>query len=286
MVAFVHPDHDNRAVSNSFVKKMSADGWLVTDTNISFPDQGDSVVGHCRLIVAVHSNSEPNCSVFELGPPPQVPSRPIARFLWAPFNRPELAASYGKDDPSFNMHTVNNNGVPPLAVVVGSFVVGVDGLCPQFNPNENVNLFGHYFGIEFVADGHTYVRAISPFEFVSCFRLTDELTYQLSQHSNAFCMDAAIPAISSARIFEQILDRCLRIRSHNFEICEPNQYAAPAAYAKTYLNGAIGVRMPLRDVWMKSYAEDPELSAVLNFVKNPGTISQRSLEAAKLDPNY
>jgi hypothetical protein len=56
-------------------------------------------------------------------------------------------------------------------------------------------------------------------------------------------MDAAIPAISSARIFEQVLDRCLQIRSRNFEICEPNQYAAPAAYAKIYLHGTIGVRM-------------------------------------------
>ena len=44
--------------------------------------------------------------------------------------------------------------------------------------------------------------------------------------------------------------------------------------------------MPSRDVWVKSYAEDPELLAVLNFVQNPGTISQRSLEEAKLDPNY
>ncbi len=214
------------------------------------------------------------------------------------------------------MHAVNDNGVPPLhassptdsqqvsvgplvklsynlhrnwdnpAVVVGSSVVDVDGICPQFNPNENANLFGHYFGVEFVADGHTYIHAISPFEFVSCFRLTDKLTYQLSQHSNAFCMDAAIPALSSARIFEQVLDQCLQIRSHNFEICEPNQYAAPAAYAETYLNGAIGVCMPSLDVWVKAYAEDPALLAVLHFVKNPGTISQCSLEDAKLDPNF
>jgi len=99
-------------------------------------------------------------------------------------------------------------------------------------------------------------------------------------------MDAAIPAISLARIFKQVLDRCLHIRSRNFEICEPNQYAAPAAYVETYLNGAIGIRMPSRDVWVKPDTEDPELSAVLKFVQNPGTISQQSVEAAKLDPNY
>jgi len=108
---------------------------------------------------------------------------------------------------SYNLHRDWDNP----AVLVGSSVVDVDGLCPHFNPNVNVNLFGHYFGVKFVAEGHTYVRAISPFEIVSCFWLTDELTYQLSQHSNAFCMDAAFPAISSARIFEQVLDWCLHI---------------------------------------------------------------------------
>jgi len=164
VVAFVHPDHDNRAVSNSFAKKLTADGWLVNDTQISFPDHGDSVVGHCRLIVAVHSNSAPNCSLLELRPPPQVPSRPLARFLWAPFNRPEMAVSYGKDDPSFNVHAVNDNGVPPLrasspsdsqrvsvgprvklsynlhrdrdnpAVIVGSSVVDVDAFAHNLIP--------------------------------------------------------------------------------------------------------------------------------------------------------
>ena len=86
VVACVHPDHDNRAVSNSFAKKLTADGWLVTEQQISFPNYGDSVVGVCRLIVAVHSNSAPDCSLFELCPPPQIPSRPLAQFLWAPFN--------------------------------------------------------------------------------------------------------------------------------------------------------------------------------------------------------
>ena len=101
-------------MSNSFAKKLTADGWLVNDTQISFPDYGDSVVGLYRVIVTVHSNSEPDCSLLELRPPPQVPSRPLARFLWAHFVRPESAVSYGKDDPSFNVHAVNDNGVPPL----------------------------------------------------------------------------------------------------------------------------------------------------------------------------
>ena len=104
------------------------------------------------------------------------------------------------------MHAVNNNGLQPLRAstpsdaqhassdagtrvkyylhrhndnpsnLVGSAIFSDIDLCPPFNPITNTNGFGHYFGIEFMHNGHTYVRAISPFEFVLCFCLTDELT--------------------------------------------------------------------------------------------------------------
>jgi hypothetical protein len=44
--------------------------------------------------------------------------------------------------------------------------------------------------------------------------------------------------------------------------------------------------MPSCDIWVKEYSEDPELSAIVRFIQNPGTLSQRSLDAANLDPNY
>jgi hypothetical protein len=182
----------------------------------------------------------------------------------------------------YNLHRKHNNP----AVFVGSAVIDTNGLCPAFNRNMNSNLLENYFGMEFIHNGHTYILAIPPFKFVLCFRLTDELRYQLSQHCNSFCMDAAIPAISLAWIFEQILEHCIHVHSHNFEIYKPNQFATPAACVQTFLNGAVGVWMPSCEVWVKEHTEDPELSALLQFVQNPGTISQRSLESAKLDPNY
>jgi hypothetical protein len=109
VVAFVRPDHNNPAVSLSFVKKLAADGWVITDTNVLYPDYGNSIVGSCRLIVAVHSNTEPSCAALALQPPPQIPSWPLGRFVWAPFNRPKLAILYYKDDPSFNIHAVSDN---------------------------------------------------------------------------------------------------------------------------------------------------------------------------------
>jgi hypothetical protein len=67
---------------------------------------------------------------------------------------------------------------------------------------------------------------------------------------------------------------------------ELNQYTAPAACDQTFLNGAVGIRLPTHEHWVEAYQADKELSAVLSFVENPGTISQRSLEAAKINANY
>ncbi len=157
---------------------------------------------------------------------------------------------------------------------------------PSVQPNCQYKHFGHYFGIEFKCKGHTYVRATLPFEFVLCFRLTDRLTYTLSHPSNAFCLDAAFPALTLERIFEHILDRCIQIRSSNFEIFKPNQYAAPAACIQTFLNGAIGVRLLTNKQWVQAYLDYPDTAAIVKFVQNPGTITNKSLDNAKSNANY
>jgi hypothetical protein len=172
VLAFVHPDHDSRAVSNGFLQRFHKDGWICSDTVVSYPIFGNSVSGSCHLIAAVHSNTKLSCKPIEFKTPPPTPSRRIRQFLWAPFNRPELAISYLKDDKSFNNHAVNDSGLPPLhasiptnaqqasldpdvrhlyylhrpdvdpSVLIGSAVVSDDGLCPPFQPMENGNLFG------------------------------------------------------------------------------------------------------------------------------------------------
>ncbi len=88
VLAFVHPDHDSRAVSNGFLQCLRKDGWVCSDTVVSYPDFGDSVSGSCHLIAAVHSNTKPSCKPIEFKTPPPTPLRWIGRFLWAPFNRP------------------------------------------------------------------------------------------------------------------------------------------------------------------------------------------------------
>ena len=312
VVAFVHPDHDGRSMSNAFVKRLSADGWIFHDTSVEYSVYGDTIPGTSRLIVGVHSNTEERCQAFELKTPPPTPPRPQARFIWAPFNRPDHALTYADGDKSFNLHAVNEHELPPVrvspvsvrtqatlpkgvlyryflhrahdnpSIVAGSAVVCVDGLCPPFDPTSNSNLFGHYFGMEFVHCDNTYVRSISPFEFARCFRLGDELTYKLSHPTNQFCLDAGIPALTSARIFEQIHEWCSHIRSQNFEIQEPNQFAAPAACVQTFLNGAIGVHFPDHDSWVRAYQDDPELRST-TLAQYPNAIWKRQNSARRTD---
>jgi hypothetical protein len=223
---------------------------------------------------------------------------------------PKHTVSYAKDDKSFNLHAVNDNDVPHLHVstptpnqeastthgiklgyylhracdnlhvLAGSSVVHLNGLCPAFNPTDNQNLFGHFFGVEFMHDGHEYVRAISQFELASCLRLSDEITYCLAKPSNSFCLDYLVPGLTSAQIFTQIHKQCIHIRLVNFEIFQPNQFAVTVAYRQTFpciqtfLNGVVGTRLPSCNSWVKAYSDDPKMSTIILFVEIPGTISQ------------
>jgi hypothetical protein len=315
-VAFVHPNHNSRAVSHQFVTRLKSDGWLVSNRHVSFTEFGNSIADSYRLIVTVHSHTEEKCSSLQIITPPPIPPNCLSSYQWAPFNRPKSAVSYSRDDASFNNHPVNDSGVPPLVasdpptsrdvasdagiiikyclhppnadprIKPGSYVVSTDGLCPCFEPCDNSNLFWHHFGIEFTYEGHTYVRAISPFKFARCYNLKDKITYKISHQLNIFCLDAAIPGRTSAHIFDQLLTRLVRIRDANCSLFSPNQYTAPAACAQAFLNGAVGIRLPDKVQWVEAYLWDPVMKHIIGFVTNPGTISNKALEALGIDYNY
>ncbi len=128
-------------------------------------------------------------------------------------------------------------------------------------------MFRHHFGIEFTYEGHTYVRTISPFKFARCYNLEDEITYKISHQSNIFCLDAAIPGRTSAHIFDQLLTRLVSIRDANCSIFSPNQYAAPAACAQAFLNGAVGIRLPDKAQWVEAYLREPVMKCIIGFVE-------------------
>ena len=157
---------------------------------------------------------------------------------------------------------------------------------PPFVPDKTSNLFGHHCGIEFLHDGHIYARPISPFEFVSCHQLGNEITYKLSHPSNTFCLGAAVPGLSSAHIFDNIHERCIHFRAQNCELSDPRQYAAPAAFTQSFLNSAVSVWLPSHQDWVDAYTSDPVMSTIIRFTQNPGLITNKSLEESKLNANY
>ena len=130
--------------------------------------------------------------------------------------------------------------------------------------------------MEFIDEGHTRVRAILLFEFTSCFGLTDQLRYHLSQHVKWFALDAGIPALTSTWIFDHIHERLLAIRDANTEIFPPNQYAAPAAHIQAMVGGMVATRIPDRARWIQTIASDPELSLIRDIVADPSKLCNRA----------
>jgi hypothetical protein len=105
----------------------------------------------------------------------------------------QLASSADDVNIPYYLHHPDANP----SFLVGFAVISTDGLCPAFVPDKISNIFGHHFGVKFIHDGHTYVRTLSSFEFVSCHRLFDYLSYRLAHPSNMFCLDAATPGRTS-----------------------------------------------------------------------------------------
>ncbi len=136
-------------------------------------------------------------------------------------------------------------------ILIGLDVISVDGLCLAFNACLNSNIFWTYFGIESVYNGQSYIWAISPFEFVCCHGFTDQLSYCLSQPPYKFSIGAVMPALTSAWLFEQVHAHLVYLRDSNCKIFSPNQFVAPAATIQAFVNGAIGVRLPLHEKWVK-----------------------------------
>jgi hypothetical protein len=316
VVTFVHPDHNSRAVSLQFINKLKSDGWLISNQMIQYSTFGDSLANGCRLIVGVHLHTKKKCTPMVVVAPPPTPTNCLSSYLWAPFNWPEITLSYSRDDKSFNNNAFNDRRLPPLVasdppsspnaaagnvislkyclhridanptIQPGSYIVGTEGLCPHFKPCDNSNLFRHHFGIKFHHEGHNCVRAISPFKFALCFYLDNDITYKLSHPSNIFCLNAAVPSCTSAHIFNRVLSCLVRIHDANCSIFSPSQYAAPAACAQAFLNGAVGIKLPDKDQWVEAYSHDPVMHSILGFVECPGTVSNKALEASGIDYNY
>ena len=150
---------------------------------------GDTVADYCSVITAVHSSCSSTVELIILKTPPCTNPHPIGLYIWEPFKRPENFLCYSRSDDNFNkdetskmiistpktaistkstcvsikyhLHRNNANGF----ILAGSSVLSTNSLCPPFDACPNQNMFQNLFGLKFHFDGHTYVRAISAFEF-------------------------------------------------------------------------------------------------------------------------
>jgi hypothetical protein len=112
----------------------------------------------------------------------------------------------------------------------------------------------------------------------------DSLRYRLAQPICWHTLDAGVPGITSAWIFDHVHERLLRIRNANTEVFPPNQYAAPAAHIQAFTGGVIVTRLPDRERWIRAINADPELKAIRNIVTNPGHLCNKAL--ANINYNY
>ena len=224
VVAIVIPDHDGRAVK-SFAKGLVAAHWKVSKQSISYLDIGDSISDSCSVITAVHSSCAPNVDLLVFKSPPSLAPRPLGSFIWMPFDQPEHALGHGKDDDNFNYDDTcrmtasipkcaNSSMSPQImvkyylhrhgqddSILAGSSVLSRESVCPPFESCPNQNLFQQFFGIEFHYNDHTYVRAISTYEFTRCFRLVDNIQYRMSHERYKFGLDASMPGRTSSWLF-------------------------------------------------------------------------------------
>jgi hypothetical protein len=124
-VAFVHPDHDGRAVTK-FCLQLKSSGWILSSTKCFFPHYGDSVAGHLSVIIAVHDSTQSKVEPLLLRTPPSPRPLPLAGFIWQPFNTHEYSVSLAKDDASFGKPS-NNRMIATAASdsVIGSFPDGI-----------------------------------------------------------------------------------------------------------------------------------------------------------------
>ncbi len=278
-------------------------------TSCFFPHYGNLVAGTVTLIVGIHDSNQLRVEPVLLRTPPSPRPLPMASFVWEPFNKQEYSVSFGRDDDSFSAES--NSGISataPSAVVLtsvlegvkpinylhtrdsdkstlaGTAVLSLESLCPPFNGSPHSNLFCHRFRIKFHASGHTHVHAVSPFEFTSCFGLTNQLRYCILQQANWYALDGGIPGLTSAWIFDHILEQLMLICDSNIEVFSPNQFAAPAAHIQTFVSGVTATRIPNRNRWVQAIASDAKLSKIKKIMANPSLLTNKLL--AGINYNY
>lgn len=151
----------------------------------------------------------------------------------------------------------------------------------------NTNAFASTFGEEVELDKELYVCPVSGYEVVSCFRLNGNLTHSLAHPENVCLLDCGVPAKTSKCFLEAMMQRLVSVENENLQLLQPRQCAVPAATAciPSFVNGAVGSRIPNNSVWKQALEDDPITKLLLEIVANPA-LSDSQAHTKPLDHVY
>jgi hypothetical protein len=82
-----------------------------------------------------------------------------------------------------------------------------------------------------------------------------------------------MPARASGWLFEQFHAHLVYLQDANSALFLPNQFTAPAAIIQAFVNGTIVIWLLSRDLWIKAYSDDKEMSTIHDLVTNPSKIN-------------
>ena len=149
-----------------------------------------------------------------------------------PDDRDDTKASRSSTSPRVLVQYHLQRHGQDTSILAGSVVLSRESMCPPFESCPNRNLFQQFYGIELHHNDHTYVCALSTYEFSRCFGLIEDIQYRLSHERYKFGLNAAMPGWTLSWIFDQVHTHLVYLRDANSEIFSPNQFAAPAPQFK------------------------------------------------------
>jgi hypothetical protein len=97
-IAFVHPDHDGCSMTK-FVAQLHPQGWIISKTQCSFPDYGNSVVGTSSVVIGIHNSIQSKVDPLMLKMLPTWHPLLLFLFIWQPFNKLEYQLSFACNNP-------------------------------------------------------------------------------------------------------------------------------------------------------------------------------------------
>jgi hypothetical protein len=286
-------------VSPSFRDTLRLDGWVLNIIRVNFADFGDSIDDYSTVIFGAHSSTQSTTTPISILQPPKVKPQPISSFIHEKFNDATYAVSFARDsldeysdndivatdpqpsklpssrDYSLRLYDLLSSS-KPSGLSLGAGVYDIDHLFPPLE-QDNDNLFGRLFGIQFKHMNATLVRPISPYEYVRGFGYKDDIAQKLALPANYPLLTGSIPLHTSAACFDAITNRMREIRDNSIVVDESTPFIAPAATAQIVANGASGHTLPSPSRWIQEYDQDSETRLIMQMVRDPSLHTKENM---------